>query len=276
VYQASLYPKTSMTVPLGDLPQGNYTASVQAFGLDKDDSTRIIGYIGETKFLYKKLSYLKLEQPADKSRFPGLTMRRGGVSFGFTSKENPDAATLVISSDAAGKTVVRQTPINGGAVNVKKLDAGQYFWTVEGKTDGYNVSAKERWAFSIDPIPLLPAPSLTAPGQGFIFGPNELKKQSYIDFSWKTVEGANRYRLAIYPAQAETPLVDTGFTESAQYTLSKLDLLDHGEFRWEIEANYTAADGTVEQDGKKATGRFKIDLPSIKASTLKKGDFYGR
>jgi hypothetical protein len=276
VYQASLYPKTSLTVPLGDLPQGNYTASVQAFGMDKIDSTRVIGYIGETKFTYKKLSYLKLEQPADKSRFPGLSQRRGGVRFSFSSKEQPDTATLIITSDAAGKKVLRQTAVNGLSVSVSKLEAGQYYWTYEGKTDGYNVSAKERWSFNIDPIPLLPAPSPISPAPGFSFGPNELKTQNYIDFSWKAVEGANRYRLRIYADQADAPVVDTGFTEETKYTLKQLDLLDHGDFRWEVEANFTAQDGTAEQDGKKAVTKFKIDLPSIKASTLKKGDFYGR
>ena len=164
---------TSLTYKLGDLPDGSYRISIQAFAASGEKTTRVIGYIGETGFSYKLLSYVKLESPAEGARIPGLDARAGKTSFEYSLEDRPDAAEILVSTDPEGTKVVARAQDRSGRASLGRLNPGVYYWTVTGRLSSFDVSARERLRFVVDPPPPPPAPRprhalrwLAVPGPG--------------------------------------------------------------------------------------------------------------
>lgn len=122
--------------------------------------------------------------------------------------------------------------------------------------------------------PPLPAAESLSPTQGFVFGPAELKARHTIEFSWRPVEGATDYRLAIYPeGKAEPALAKEGLRDPG-YAIDDLSVLDRGVYAWKVVALRRGADGELEQSGLEASSTFSIQLPALKQAGAKAGGTY--
>ncbi len=268
---------TQVDFALGDLPSGSYKLSVQGFALAAEGTTRIIGYIGDSYFTYKRISYIRLGKPADKTAIPGLTMRRTGASFGYKAENLPDRAELIVSADARGNEVVARSPDRSGSATVRRLPPGNYFWTFKGELAGFDISAKESYSFSVMPIPPLPPAEILSPPMGFGFGPAELRSQRSIVLSWKPVEGATHYSLLLYASGKAEPLVERDRLQGTSFAITDLSLLDRGDFSWRVEAFSFDGEGKLEQSGLDSRASFSIQLPAVKQAQSSPDDkFYGR
>ena len=267
---------TELEVPLGTFPDGRYVVRLQGFGMDKELSTRIIGYSGETSFYYRKLAYVELDSPADGAAVEGLAALRTGVPLRWESKDDPDTATLVLSRDPARSDVVLTVKSPRRDVVIPRLGAGTYWWTLRGSIENFDISSRETWRFDVLPIPLLPAPPLQVPAQDAVWDATTLRTMREPVFQWAPVEGANRYLFALRPEKDDGALIRE-YLEKTEYKLTDLKLLSRGVFLWTVEAQTVGADGSVEQQGELASSRFAVDLPVMEAPRVKSAKrVYGR
>ncbi len=277
IYERSLFGGLGLEFPLGDYPGGTYRVSVQAFGAEKESSTRIIGYIGDTYFSYDRLGYLQPAAPADGSVFGGLAARRGGVDLRYESKNRPAVSEFLVSRDSGGRDVVVRRPGSGGTTKLRGLAAGTYFWTVLGSLADFDISARERYSFTIEPVPALPPVRLLTPEQGFVFGPEELRRRRAIPLGWEGAAGATHYRLTLRKKDDAEPVLRIDRWSRTEFLLEELSRLDRGEFVWEVEALSYDDEGELEQEGTPVRSAFLIELPRMeKPSAKTAGSLYGR
>ncbi|HUX41777.1 MAG TPA: FecR domain-containing protein [Rectinemataceae bacterium] len=254
---------SSLACPLGDLPSGSYTLAIQGIASPGDMMTKIVGDIGESYFSEKRLSYIKLESPEDGGLVSGLDALRGKSIFSYDLTDQPDAAELEVSTDPEGSQVVARGFDRSGRASVGPLDPGVYYWTVKGRLAGLDISAQKSYRFSIDPIPPLPPPELDAPARNALIGAAQLRQTRNIFFSWKPVEGANRYILSIFARGKSAAIFTRDDLSSTNYDFKALSMLDKGDFAWTVEARSYDDSGKIEQAGKESGSSFKIDLPAL-------------
>ena len=106
-YSAELE-RTSIELPLGVSPAGEYRVELQGFGRDKELSTRLIGYLGSTGFSLQRISHLTLSAPADGAFINGLPARRQGVTLSWQTADRPDSCRLLLSQDPGLRTILRR------------------------------------------------------------------------------------------------------------------------------------------------------------------------
>jgi hypothetical protein len=277
LFERSFLQSTRLVLDLGELPSGTYKASVQGFAVAGEGTTRIIGYIGESFFSYKRLAFIKLGEPGNRSAVPGLAMRRSGSKFVYTIEDRPDTAELLVSTDSRGDNIVVRKADRSGAITIKGLAPGNYYWTVKGELAGFDISAKNTYGFQVEAVPPLPRAELLSPSRDFTFGPSELRARRSIVLSWKPVEGATHYSLFVSASERETPVIKVEKLIATSYSIDDLSVLDKGEYRWSVEAlAYDGAD-ELEQAGLDSRSTFSIQLPAVKGARTNSDDrYYGR
>lgn len=269
--------ETRIELPSGEFADGPYRVRLQAFGLDKESSTRIIGYLAQSSFDFKIVSRMTLQFPHDGAVFDGLEARRHGVEFSWNLPDPPENSEVVVSGDPDGKTVLFRKPGGSGTLRIERLDPGRYYWTVRGNLSGLDLSARESNRFTVLGIPPLPASNGLTPYRGFVFGPAELRSVPGLRFSWEPVPTATRYIFSLFRETDPLPLVRADDLQQPTFTLSDLSILDRGAYRWTVQAQGIDRNGELERDGTVAESSFRIDLPRIRAPQPREREyFYGR
>ena len=268
---------TSFEYRLGDLRSGTYRLSIQAVAEQSGTSSRIEGRAGENEFRYKRLSYAKLLSPSAGEHVGGLDARRGKTVFAYEFADRPDMAEVIVSADQDGAEVAARRADRSGRTSVGRLAPGVYYWTVAGTFAGFDLSAKERVRFVVDQPPLLPAPEILQPERETVIGPIELRKKRSILFSWKPVDGATHYRLAVFAKGKKEPIFAKDKIAAPSLTVEDLSVLDKGRLTWTVEARSFDERGELEQSGRESGSMFTIDLPAVKKASTDKGEkLYGR
>ena len=122
---------TQVELPLGGFERGAYSVRLQAFGLDKEKSTRLIGYLGRTEFSFKNVSRLVPVSPEEGASVAGLDARRAGVDFSWKQEDAIESAELLVARDPDFRAIAaRRGAVSGGA-RVERLESGDYYWTVK-------------------------------------------------------------------------------------------------------------------------------------------------
>lgn len=268
--------KPELRYPFGDLKSGSYRIRLQAFSLESDMSTRIIGYSGDSATEYRKLTDLEPVTPANDMTIPGLVALRQGVSLEYRSDNVPDEQEFILYRGAAGGEIIARSAGKGNTYLQKRLAPGRYAWTVNGKLASFDISARQPVSFEVLPVPPLPAAVLLEPAANSAFGADWLRKNRTLAFRWQPVDGANRYALSIFAQGTETPIFYNDKISGTEYILPDLAKLSRGPLVWKVEGRVYGTDGELEQGGIPAASNFTIDLPAVKRATPKSGDFYGR
>jgi hypothetical protein len=275
-YSATLE-DTKLELPLGAYPQGRYRLLLQAFGLDKPSSTRLIGYLGSAEFSFKLIARMSLSSPASGARVEGLDARRRGVRLEWKVPDRPESSELLVARDPAFRDIAQRGSASSGSFLAERLGAGDYYWTAKGKLYGFDVSAQTTGRFTVDPIPLLPPPALLEPANGIRFGPAELRGLSALALEWAPVAGATSYAFALYEGSAASPIVEAASLKDSAFELEDFGLLENGSYRWTVVARAYDAKGELEQDGRRAESGFRIELPALSPPAPKgKELYYGR
>ena len=268
---------TKVELPLGEYQPGAYRILLQAFGLDKESSTRLIGYLGRIDFTFKLITRMSLSSPANGSQFLGLDARRHGISLSWSVPDKPQSSQLIVSTDPGLQNIVMKDSADSGAALAKRLPAGVYYWTVKGTFLGFDLSALETNRFSVQTIPPLPAPSRLSPSGGFVFGPQQLRNLPPLHFAWDAVPDATCYAFALYRGTDADPFIHVDSLTDTSYDLDDISVLQRTDYRWTVKALAYDANGELEQDGTIAEGQFRIDLPGLATPSLQEGEtFYGR
>ena len=278
VYEQALISSEGISIPFDSFDDGNYTVKIQGFSTEKPSATRLIGLIGEKPFYLRKLTPIELVSPVGNEAFEGLAAIRKGVPLVWKSKEEPDTVVLSVFSDPGMTNPVFTKEDCSREEWVRFLPDGRYFWAVTGSVEEYDISARTKGQFTINPIPPLPAPELITPADKSVYGPEQLRVSREILFSWEPVEGATHYSLAVFrKGNKKEPLMTAGPMTGTSYLLEDLSVLDKGNFIWVVSAEYRTEEGIVEQPGKGAENRFSVELPSLDIPDLTSGDtYYGR
>ena len=216
-----------------------------------------------------------LEAPPSGTGIAGLTALRGQVELRWSSVSPLTTSRLLVYR--AGITVFElENP--GRTVTLPALAEGAYTWTVQAETTGgFDISPEIPYSFRVMPIPLLPAANGLLPASGQSFGPDDLRKNRSISFTWNPVTGANRYIFRLYrEGDTARPIISTDPLRSPAYTISDLTLLDVGSLVWQVEAVFVSPAGAVEQRGLPAESRFSIDISVPSAPRLRDEETYGR
>jgi len=268
---------SSLAYQLGDLPTGAYRVSIQAFAAETEKTTRIIGYIADSDFAYKRITRIKLSSPAEGDGLPGLEARKGKIVFAFEHEDEPEGAEVIVTADPFGQKVVARAPARSGRASVGRLNPGAYYWTATGKVAGFDVTAERRFRFAVEEPPPLPAPDSLKPERGTVIGPAQLREKRSILLAWSAVPGATHYRLEVYAQGKKEPVLVKDMLRATEYEIGDLTVLDRGDFTWTAEARAYDESGELEQGGLLGKSSFVIDLPAVKkAKPSGESKAYGR
>ncbi|AFG36575.1 FecR domain-containing protein [Spirochaeta africana] len=275
VYDEGLLGEPAAMVALGDMPDGAYRAVIQGFALASEESTRVIGYRAEFPFTSHRLSPVELQQPADGQRIDGLTALRSGVRLSWDAADVPDELSIELLHN--GEPVPVDASPRRSAATVGRLRPGRYVWRAAAELQGFDLSSRGSRSFIVDQVPPMREPQLQTPQPDSEFGPQELAGRDSIRFRWESLDAANRYIIGVYRADSGEAVVPPQVLEEAAFELDDLSRLSRGEFRWEVQGQYRADDGYLEQDGLPAEGHFRIVLPELMIPAgVREAELYGR
>lgn len=273
---AATQQETKVDLPMGGYAPGAYRLLLQAFTMDKESSTRIIGYLGTTDFSFRLIARMSLTAPPDRAQFEGLDARRHGVALSWAVPDKPATSELIVATDPSLRSVVLHGSAAAGYAMAPRLPAGDYYWTVKGTLDELDLSSTTTRRFSVRAIPLLPAATHMVPARGYTFGPDDFRQASSLRFQWDAVPGATRYELLVFKVPDTKPLIHEESLTEHSWVLDDLSKLDNASYRWTVTARGFDENGELEQDGLAAESLFRIDLPALRAPSLKgKESFYG-
>jgi hypothetical protein len=245
ILERGLVEGTSLGFPLAERPSGAYRLTLQAFASSGETTTRVIGYLADYDFVYKRVSRIGLLSPAEGERLSGIEARKGMTVFSYELEDRPDEAEVRVSTDPEGKKVVARAQDRSGRAKVGRLSPGVYYWTVAGRLAGYDVSARERVRFEVDKPPAPPPPELVSPAEGAFYKIQDAG-ESGPDFSWAPEEDAASYELVVSRSKdlsspiARIPAAGV----SARLSGSQAEALKRaGSYYWGVR--YVNADGDV-------------------------------
>lgn len=263
--------------------QTKFRVSVQAFTEQTDISSMRQGKAVAVDFGVRTATPVKLITPAPDTKFDGLTALRKPVVLEWGSDVDKAAkATIVVrrvQSNGTLKEIRRQDNLRS-TISLDRLSTGTYEWTVYASTaDGLPVNAVESRRFTVGQVPMLNTPSLSEPKNNFVIGPDYLKKNRNVTFSWKAVPGATDYSFTLNLRKPDGSIKRIYSEKNIKGTtvkFKKLEALDLGDFEWNVTPYSHAKDGFEEQSGKTATGKFaiKFELPGA-VQTKDPGRVYG-
>ncbi|HAC32221.1 MAG TPA: hypothetical protein DCF70_06300 [Treponema sp.] len=263
------------------LPPGSYSYRVQAVSSQSVSSSIRMGEASERSFSVRRPSVVKQLSPSPNAHIPGLKALRQPVDLQWKSGSDPAKNySLVLQKQQANghyKTV-QELPLGSKTTaSLNRLPAGTYRWQVNATTGNKIPVNSEQSVFVIDPIPALSRPVTTSPKNGFVIGPEFLRSNRHLNFSWQAVPGASEYSFNLYKRQSDGSLKNiysVKSTKNTGVTLKDFSILDVGTFIWNVKAFSIAKDGFKEQESPTAESNFIIDfnLPeeveSIKPETM--------
>lgn len=272
---------TSISVPMGLYREGAYLWSIQAFTEESLTSTRRTGLIQQDSFTLRILKPIELKSPGTGVRLDGLRALRQPVNFTWFSEDEVLSAHVIVSKTPNPLTAPRTSIVYDSkdlkrTFSLTRLSEGTYYWIVQGLSyDSLNISAENVFSFTVLPVPLLPSPQALSPVPAAVFGPEQIRKDPKIVFSWSKNAQATGYYFSLY---RDGKIVSkTDIITQTSFVIDDISLLDNGTYSWEVEAVAQAADGFFEQRGNKLSSFFSISIPKIGSPVIKDpGTLYGR
>ncbi|MDR2052196.1 MAG: hypothetical protein LBP80_02185 [Treponema sp.] len=284
IHETTLTGETSLS--MDNCPEGNYYWTVRGLPAENLPDIRRTGLLSEGVFSVRKLLPVSLDYPGNGAVFEGLRAYREPVTLLWSSADQMETSSFILSeqSDLTGPPValIDDPPQQ---ITLPRLRAGTYYWTIRAETpDGFDISARAPRRFQVLPIPLLPAAANRLPEDGKIIGPEELRVNRRIVFSWDAVADATGYLFTLENTDTGKTIMQRGPVTETTLVLEELTLLDVGTFTWRLEAvlaepdgEQRGAEGEIIQRGEIGETRFTIDfsLPDT-PKPQQPGILYGR
>jgi len=240
----------------------NYTLNVQAhqeleegvlnssrpsqirFGLDRVQS------YGQPRLIY----------PAEGQQLSQLTILEQQPSFRWSQTPPLPRQQLRLSTDPGFATMVLDEKLESLVRPIPDLPVGTYYLQILSEDTEENPGPPSPvYSFQVTPIPDLPLPAVQEPRAGEVI---DMEVRNDISFRWLTVAGADYYTLSMFRNDSVLPLFREEKLTTTQYTFNKLEELDVGSFRIEIQA-VREKEGDVLQQSPVVTVPFELTLPEI-------------
>ena len=125
---------------------------------------------------------------------------------------------------------------------------------------------------SVPQLPvLLEKPSVLSMQSGHRIGIEEIRQKRSLDFKWARVNEANAYIITIFQVtpQGRREIVRKEVGNTTSWTLDNVNILDRGNFVWQLEAVTRSRNGIIERHGSVAENAFTIDIPVPSAPSIK-------
>jgi hypothetical protein len=283
VYEEAFCQDTERTLPMDSYPQGSFFWTVQAFAEEGPLNSRRTGLLAAERFAMRRLLPVSLDYPPPGYTYRGLDALRRPGTVRWSSSDDAVISRFVLSRNSnplAGPPLM-DIPNPGKNIPLIRLPAGGYYWTIRAETeDGFDISATGPAYFRVLPVPSLPKTTGLRPTDGYRIDAPWLLQNRTLVFSWQPVAGANGYIFSLFHEEDGTRLqvFNPVSVPGLSYTLDDLrPLLSQGNFIWQVEAVYRAANGSLEQRGIPGENRLRVEVPvpTGPARTKVPGILYG-
>ena len=283
VYESPALRSPSLELSMNGYEEGSYTWTVQAFIAEGQLYSRRSSPVKTERFIFNRLKPVTLDYPEPGRNYSGMDAVRRPDTIRWSSTEPPANVRFILARnrDLSGRIMELSSP--PAAIVLPQLGAGDYFWTIQARTarEGLDISASSPSWFRVLPIPPFPPPVNQETSSGAsVIGPDDLRTDRTIGFSWDPVPNADGYIFSLYrktnSGQKEL-ITRTEIIKDTSFTITDLSTLGRGNFIWETEAVGGVRNGTIDQRGTVRENHFSIDLPPLRQNVQNDpGEMYGR
>jgi hypothetical protein len=248
-----------LELPASTFNNGAYILTIQAVADENSATTRLAGSVREEQFSLRKLQPVSLDSPEMNAEI------RSPIVLRWSTPETVGKSRFVLSqnSNPSRGTPVLEITNPERNINIPRLKEGLYYWMIIAETpDGHNISAASPRRFRALPF-ILPAPAGLHPEDGWVMGPDELRRSRNIVFSWEPVDEATAYIFTLFREiqNGREQIIRTEPLPQQSWTLDDLRLLNEGNFVWQLEAVKQGLKNVIELRSRTAENRFCLELP---------------
>ena len=296
IYSNTAVTDTVIELDLKAIPSGYYYWTIQAFSDETISCTRRTGMMAKAAFRLIQLRPIVLEKPTNNFHIAGLEAYYHPPSVSWHSPDpirNGEAEFILTTNSKLIPPVYGAVNFNSphiifkqknpsNHIQLPRLTEGTYYWTVTGITiDDLDVTPKNYFSFTVDPIPPLPAVTDMQPEDGTVFDETYLSNTLSLHFTWNKVPDAEAYLFTLFnitsTGQNNIILSKTLTADEDQnYIIDDISILDEGDFFWTVEPIRFTEDKQILQHGRKYNTAFTIKLPPIPEFEIENpGELYG-
>lgn len=247
-------------------PEGRYYWRVSLY--DESGTKKVFSEPRSVDFL--DYEDLPLVSPEEESTFSTGGAGTRDIRFNWKKMDAPGDYILEVSPDRNFKSIRKAVTTPSSSAMVYNLDPGTFYWRVRvpGKSDDLFAMSNTR-AFSVSHGGT-PSESDYRSGVREI----EMSDKNELSFSWKPINNADAYQVELHQVVKEKgrvmdKLVVSSQTDSTDYSVTDMKLLDVGKFYWSINGVKKDAQGNAVPTGKKIRSDFNISLKELKSGKSK-------
>ena len=240
---------------IGSLNEGTYYWRLVSAAGDVTDSVPSRTF----EFRIAREGTISLIAPHDRSVF----IMRGSkekiaIPFSWSRSEFEGEYQVQISPTPDFSSIVTQLKVSEPSASIGDLGEGRYFWRVRQiERNGNEIIASPHQSFEI--LTSLDAPLLVTPAPGKVI---DMRNQDSIDFIWKPVAGAERFRISLFHKKdGIMRAVYAAELQNTRLRFSDLPKLDEGLFVWTVQAiDIDQTVGRIRRTSDEARSAFTISL----------------
>jgi hypothetical protein len=157
---------------------------------------------------------------------------RDGIRFSWKDPNSGGSYLLEAAADSGMKTGIRSWRTNRTSLLVKDLSMADFHWRVsllnaQGKVIAASGTSRAYRAGN------LPKPQTASPANGAVV---DMSAVNLLAFSWGKVSGATHYRFTLHHLSGGGVRVLERQTKDTGISIRQMEILDEGNFFWEIQA----------------------------------------
>ena len=244
------------------LRRGNYTLQVQAFNRINEETLNSSDPALRKFSLDKVQNYSRpiLVYPVQGQKLSRLTILEQSPSFRWTQSPPLPVQQIRLSRDPNFAAVLLDEQLNVLNRSVPDLPEGMYYLQIKSRdSDGNSSPPSDLYSFEVTSIPPLFSPRIQSPVSGDVI---DMQNRDELDFRWTPVRDADYYDLKLYRSDNGDLVFHQEKALTPGYTFNKLEDLDVGPFRLEVQA-FREKDGEIFQESSVQTVPFELTLPEI-------------
>lgn len=170
----------------------------------------------------------------------------------FTWKTNLTFAHhFQLAKDKDFNEIITDTKTNGTSFSGIELDVGEYWWRIFADEANFKHGTEAKKLVVVDGLAsskqFLPSSTYKA----------VVRPQEEFMFTWEEAQGADYYRLKIYRRNEDNPVYDQNFITGSEYPV-KLDNLDEGTYRWELQSFCQETQTSSRRSGRLSSTDFEL------------------
>ncbi|MDC7235037.1 MAG: hypothetical protein PQJ58_17525 [Spirochaetales bacterium] len=202
----------------------------------------------------------RLTYPAQGQNLSRLQIIDNRPSFRWVQTPALEKQRIRLSSDPNFGTLILDEELDGLSRSIPDLPEGTYYVQLMSEdTLGNKSPDSSIYSFNVTPVPALPGVQNYEPVSGQII---DMQTRDDIRFFWSGIPKTDYYRIALFREGSSKAVFREDKWSGTEYTFNKLEELDTGLFRFEVQA-VREMDGKVFQESAVQSVPFELTLPEI-------------